>query len=96
MLCLIALPNNINLDRILSVPDNIFKSFVQLLDANLGFLLCPMSTIVDDIVIGMFERTLDRSKSFAIERLKSDKIIEYPRDSPELLQLMSAPVNYKV
>jgi hypothetical protein len=55
-----------------------------------------MSTLVDDIVVKIFERAIDHSKRFAIEDLEPDQVVEYPRGSPKLLRLISTDVTYEV
>ncbi|PQE33781.1 Ribonuclease III protein [Rutstroemia sp. NJR-2017a WRK4] len=82
--------------RNLSILDKYLRNFVQHLDVSLGSLLRQMSTLVDDIVVKILERTIDHSKRFAIEDLEPDQIIEHPRGSPELLRLIYTDVTYEV
>lgn len=71
------------------IPDYIFKLFVEYLDKRLGTVLRKTSRVVEDVVDAIFNEETDPADKFAIERCEQAQIIQYPRGSPELLQLIS-------
>ncbi|KAH6667242.1 hypothetical protein B0J14DRAFT_185596 [Halenospora varia] len=74
---------------ILSLPDCVFKEFIVRLDQLQGKILRETSSAVCEIVEGIFQGTLDPSKSFRLEQLGQAQITEHPKGSPELLNLIS-------
>lgn len=84
--------NRIN-HSILRIPDYIFKHFVDCLDERLGAVLRKTSKVVKDVVDAIFNEETEPADSFAIERCEQARIIQYPRGSPELLQLISEQSN---
>lgn len=71
------------------IPDYIFKLFVEYLDKRLGIVLRKTSKAVEDVVDAIFNEETDPADGFAIERCEQAQIIQYPRSSPELLQVIS-------
>jgi hypothetical protein len=76
-------------DRILKIPDEAFRWFVQLLDKLQGNLLREASKATISIVMAIFQGHLDPSEQFGIEQLEEEVIIRHPKGSPSILERIS-------
>jgi hypothetical protein len=75
----------------MSGSDNEFDRFVSLLHDIQGPVLCQFTAGLQDIVVSVFEGTLDISGPFLIEHVDKTKILELPRFSQSLLMLLEGP-----
>lgn len=71
------------------IPEKIFRKFVLILEQSQGSILRQFSNAVVDIVDSIFRGTLHRSGTFAIEDIERTQILEQPKGSPRLLELLS-------
>jgi hypothetical protein len=77
------------LDRILTIPDDAFKWFIQYLDNSQGDLLREVGEAVSGVVKDIFQGTLDPCKRFGIEQVAQSGIIEHPKGSPKILEYIN-------
>jgi hypothetical protein len=84
-----CLPHGSDFDRILKIPDDTFRWFVQCLEKLQGDLLRRTSEATCEIVTAIFQGTLDHSKRFGIEQLGQEEIVKHPRGSPLVLESIS-------
>ena len=79
--------------RLSSLPEDIFKKIVLLLDQHQGNVLRQLSNEVTNITVGIFRGTLDEARRFPIETVERSKILEQPGSSHELCTLISGTSN---
>jgi hypothetical protein len=77
------------LDRILTIPDDAFKWFIQYLDNTQGDLLREVGGAVSPVVKDIFQGTLDPSKRFGIEQVAQSGIMKHPKGSPKILEYIN-------
>lgn len=78
-----------NQNRILSLPEDIFKRIVQFLDEHQGDLLRQLSKEITKVVISMFHGTLNHAGGLFIETIDRSEILKQPGPSQELCSLIS-------
>lgn len=75
--------------RILSLSDDVFKSFVHRLKQEHNAYLCAVSAAVSDIVTALFRTELADSIICALEQVELAKIVEFQRGCMDLIRLIS-------
>lgn len=81
-----------NFDRILKIPDDTFRWFIQCLDQLQGDVLRKTSKATSEIVTAVFHGTLDPSTLFGIEQLGQEEVMRYPKGSPMILEFISKTI----
>ncbi|KAL9594966.1 MAG: hypothetical protein Q9179_005172 [Wetmoreana sp. 5 TL-2023] len=76
--------------RIFHLPDDKFQLFIEVLAANAGGFLQDLGRAATPIVMGIFENSIDTSKTFSIEDTDDDDIMGCRKGSPRLLELISS------
>ncbi len=76
--------------RIFHLPDDKFQLFIEILAANAGGFLQDLGRAATPIIVGIFENSIDTSKTFSIEDTDDDDIMSCPKGSPLLLELISS------
>lgn len=72
------------------IPDNQFKRFLVHLDELFGDYLREISIAVAEVVEFVFNGG-DHFREFSIERCEQTQIVQHPRGSLNLLQMMRSP-----
>lgn len=75
--------------RISHLPDNEFKSILDVMEGEEGNVLREIGNAATQVVEGVFHRTIDSSITFVIEDIDTEQITEYPKGSSELPRLLS-------
>lgn len=78
-----------DIGRILKIPDDTFRWFIQCLEQLQGDLLRRTSEATCEIVTAIFQGNLDHSKRFGIEHLGQEEIVKHPRGSSLVLESIS-------
>ena len=79
------------------LPEEIFTKFVKLLSKFQGTILSQFSSAVVPIVESIFQgTTLHLTGRFAIEIIHPQQILELPKGSPQLLDLLTRGANTTV
>lgn len=73
----------------LSLSDQAFKSLVLHLNQVQNDYLCAASTAVSGLVTALFRGTLNSIMVSSLEMTESSRILEYPKGSATLLELVS-------
>ncbi|KAH8728850.1 hypothetical protein GQ44DRAFT_608035, partial [Phaeosphaeriaceae sp. PMI808] len=76
-------------DMLLRLPDLVFEHLVELLDHNQGDMLRQFVEVVGKIVATTYSSTLSSTEPFAIESIDKERILNFPKDSKQLLRLIS-------
>jgi hypothetical protein len=87
-----CLPHGSDFGRILKIPDDTFRWFIQCLEQLQGDLLRRTSEAACEIVTVIFRGTLDHSKQFGIEQLGQEEILKHPRGSSLVLESISKDI----
>ncbi|KAL4777961.1 hypothetical protein BJX76DRAFT_363183 [Aspergillus varians] len=75
--------------KFLNPKKSVFDEFVTLLDESQGHILRTFSAVVSPPLCALLQGRLDEEEPFPLEKVGKDKIIELPKGSPDLLQLIS-------